>query len=171
VDGGLDWTRGRWSARGSVSARWDRDVIDWVRDTAQDIWRSTNVRDVTSRSVELAATRRWSDAQIDVSYTYLSVEAPAVNQLSKYVREYAPHSVGVRLSAPVASRLRAGLTIDGRRRLDGQRYTLVGLQLSHPTAWGEIFVAGTNLLDQTYTEIGSLPMPGRWAWAGIRLRR
>jgi iron complex outermembrane receptor protein len=171
VDGGLDWTRGRWSARATASARWDQDVIDWVRPNAQEVWRTTNVRDVESRSLELTVSRRWADAQVGVSYTYLSVDAPAISLLSKYVLEYAPHAIGVQMSAPVGARLRAGLTVDARKRLDGQRYTLVGLQLTRPFTWGDVFVAATNLLNEEYREIAGVQMPGRWAWAGIRLRQ
>jgi iron complex outermembrane receptor protein len=170
ADGGIDVTSGGWMFSASPFIRWDQDVIDWVRATPSDLWRSTNVRDVTTQGVEVSASRRWRDALVRASYSRLFVDAPALRLQSKYVLEYARHSVGVAIAAPIGQGFRGSLSVDGRARLDGQRYTLVGAKLSRAVGRAGLFVEATNLLDVTYHEVAGVSMPGRWALAGITLR-
>ncbi len=170
LDGGLDWTSGGWTIGATPFVRWDENVIDWVRPTPADVWRSTNVRDVTSRGLETAATRRWLETFVRGHYTYLEVSAPALSLLSKYVLEYPTHVIGVSLAGPLPGRLRTGLTVDHRRRLDGQVYTLVGARIARPVGRAEISVEGTNLLNERYHEVAGVAMPGRWLAAGVLVR-
>lgn len=170
IDGGLDWTRGGWTASASPFRRHDRDLIDWVRASATDLWRSTNVRDVTATGVETSLSRRWSDGFVRIHYARLTVVAPALQLLSKYVLEYAPHHAGVSLSLPAPGRARVALTADHRRRADRQSYTLVGVRISRRMARGELFVDATNLLNERYHEVIGVEPPGRWVTAGIVIR-
>ena len=168
LDGGLDWMPGRWVLSASPFARWDRDVIDWVRATPQDLWRSTNVRDVTTTGVELSAARRWAGALIRANFTGQSVDAPALGLLSKYVLEYAPRSYGLAVTTPVSRGWQLAGTVDRREREDGQRYTLVGARVARRLGRASVFLDGTNLLDREYHEIAGVAMPGRWMSMGVR---
>jgi iron complex outermembrane receptor protein len=170
ADAGVDWTGRRWTVSASPFRRWDRDVIDWVRSSPAEVWRSTNVRDVTSSGVDLSATGRWRDASIRIHTTVLRVDAPRLQLLSKYVLEYARYSMGLTAAAPLGAGFRLGVTADHRRRADGQAYTLVGLKLSKAVGRAEFFVDGTNLLNETYREIAGVSMPGRWMTAGVVLK-
>jgi iron complex outermembrane receptor protein len=171
LDGGLDYSKNDWTMSATPFGRWDDNVIDWVRASPADLWRSTNVRDVTTRGVEIAAARRFAGGLARVAYTKLDVVAPSLDQLSKYVHEYARDSFAASLAAPVA---RTGLTLsanaDMRRRLDGQKYTLLGARIAYGSRHVTIFVDGSNLLDREYHEVGGLAMPGRWMTAGITFR-
>ena len=170
LDGGLDWTRRAWSANVTVFRRWDADVIDWVRPTSADVWRSTNVRDVKARGFEASITRRWSEAFIRVHYAGLHLDAPQLNLLSKYVLEYARHQSGGSLTLPVGFGFRAALNVDHRHRRDGQSYDLVSARLSRAVGRLELSVDGTNLLDADYHEVSGVEMPGRWLMVGIAVR-
>ena len=171
LDGGVQFDRGRWSASVAPFIRWDSDVIDWLRPSTAERWRSTNVRDVTSRGIDLSLSHRRQSGFARVYYSGLYVDAPALTTLSKYVLEYARHSVGgaAAISLPAAWRL--GATVDYRLRLDGQEYTLVGLRLARAIRFGELFVSGTNVLNERYREIAGVNMPGRWIVLGIQLTR
>jgi iron complex outermembrane receptor protein len=171
VDGGVDLQAHAWLISVSPFSRWDKDVIDWTRPTAADLWRSGNIRDVTTTGVELSAMRRWKDALIRASYTGQSVDAPALTALSKYVLEYARHSIGFSIAAPVGGSIQLAVNADRRVRLDGQRYTLVGLRLSRPLASHlRPFIDVSNLLDEQYHEIVGVDMPGRWVTVGAVVR-
>ena len=106
-----------------------------------------------------------------IAYTKLDVDATALGMLSKYVLEYARDSFAVSAAVPVA---RTGLTLsanaDMRRRLDGQKYTLLGARIAHGSRHATIFVDGSNLLDREYHEVAGVAMPGRWMTAGITIR-
>ncbi|TAK18062.1 MAG: TonB-dependent receptor, partial [Acidobacteria bacterium] len=172
LDGGVDYAKNDWTLSATPFARWDDNVIDWVRAKTTDLWRSTNVRDVTTRGIELSASRRFRAGGLArLAYTRLDVDAPALNLLSKYVLEYARDSFAASGAIPIA---RTGLTLsanaDVRRRLDGQKYTLLGARVSQRIRRATFFVDGSNLLDREYHEVAGVAMPGRWISAGITLR-
>lgn len=171
LDAGLDYAKNDWTISATPFGRWDDNVIDWVRATTTDLWRSTNVRDVTTRGVEVAASRRFDGGLARVAYTRLDVDAPTLGLLSKYVLEYARDSFATSVAVPLG---RTGLTVSGnadmRRRLDGQKYTLLGARIAHGSRHATIFVDGSNLLDRQYHEVAGVAMPGRWITAGITLR-
>jgi iron complex outermembrane receptor protein len=170
LDAGADWIRGGWLL--SVTPFWRRDenVIDWTRPTIDDRWRSTNVRDVTTRGVETAVTRRWGQGLVRAYYSLIDIDAPALDVLSKYVLEYARHQGGGSISTPIGAGFRVAMNLDHRHRLDGQSYQLVSARLSRQLADVDLFVDGTNLLNENYREIAGVPMPGRWVTVGIGLR-
>jgi outer membrane cobalamin receptor len=170
LDGGTDWTRGPWLATASVFRRWDSDVIDFVRAAPDERFQATNVRDVTATGLETSVTRRWSRAQVRLSYAGLSVDAPALTMESRYVLEYARHQTGLSVSTPLAAGLRLAVNLDHRLRRDGQNYALVGARLSRAFGRVDLFVDGTNLFDVEYREIAGVAMPGRWISGGFTLR-
>jgi iron complex outermembrane receptor protein len=170
LDGGLDWTQRRWTLSVSPFRRWDQDVIDWVRPTAADVWRSTNVRDVTASGVELSASRTFGTAWVRAYYAGLAVNAPSLTQLSKYVLEYARHQTGASVAVPLLGGIRAAVNLDHRNRADGQNYVLGSVRLSRPFALGDVFLDVRNLFDERYREIFGVDLPGRWVTAGMTLR-
>ena len=170
ADAGLDWTPVRWTVSTSVFRRWDQDVIDWVRATPDDVWRSTNVRDVTASGVELSVSRTWGATWVRAYYAGLIVNAPSLALLSKYVLEYARHQSGVSVAMPLVAGVRGALTLDHRDRLDGQTYVLGSLRLSRKVGRGDLFVDVRNLFNQHYREIAGVDLPGRWATVGVSLR-
>jgi outer membrane cobalamin receptor len=170
ADAGLDLVAGEWTFGVSPFTRWDDDVIDWVRASAAERWRTTNVHDVTTRGLEFTATRRWAAALLRAHYTALDVDAAQVETLSKYVLEYARHSAGLAITVPSVWRSRIAMTADARDRVDGQQYVLLGVRLTRPVGPVEAWVEGANLLDESYREIAGVPMPGRTWSVGFRIR-
>jgi iron complex outermembrane receptor protein len=170
VDAGLDWLRAGWLLSATGFRRWDEDVIDWVKAAPADRWNTTNVRDVTTTGIEASLSRSWNGAVVRLLAASLDVDAPTLDLLSKYVLEYARHSVGASIGAPVGGGLRAAGTIDHRRRFGAEAYTLVGLRVSREIARGSIFVDVSNLLDVEYVEIPGVAMPGRWLTVGVTIR-
>jgi iron complex outermembrane receptor protein len=174
LDGGADWTRSGWVTSASVFRRWDRDVIDWLRATAADVWRSGNVRDVTTTGVEVSVNRRAGSAWVRAYYTGLAVDAPAVAQLSKYVLEYARHQAGGSVSVPVGGGVRVAVNVDARNRLVAQTwqtYTLVSTRVSRGVGrHADAYLDASNLLDADYQEIAGVAMPGRWVSVGVTVR-
>jgi iron complex outermembrane receptor protein len=171
ADAGIDWLHGGWLVAASAFSRWDEDVIDWVKAEPPDVWRTTNVRDVTTRGLEAGVTRSWaSGGLVKVGATLLDVDAPSLSLLSKYVLEYATRSIAAAVAVPLGGGFRAAVNLDYRRRYAGPRYTLLGARLARRFGRGEVFVAGTNLLNQDYYEIAGVEMPGRWVTAGFAIR-
>lgn len=171
ADGAVEYSHAGWTVAATPFMRWDKNVIDFVRLNTTVLWHAENIRDVTTRGLELSATRRWRAATVRAAYTALHVDAPALSLLSKYSLEYARHSLVGAVALPLGtSGFQVSTTADYRNRQDGQRYTLVDARVSriwpHITAYAE----ASNLLNAEYHEVGNLPMPGRWFTAGVAIR-
>lgn len=170
VDGGVDWSRDGWTLTTSVFRRWDADVIDFVRPSAAERYRATNIRDVHASGLEASVTHRWPRALVRLAYAGLDIDAPALDMQSRYVLEYATHQTSASIVVPIHAGVRAAINVDHRVRRDGQTYGLVGARVSRTFGRFDLHVDGTNLLDETYTEIAGVAMPGRWMSIGVTIR-
>ena len=154
-----------WTASVTAFSRQDHDVIDWLRPTTAERWRTYNIRDVDTVGGEFSLRRAWTDGSfVQGGYTFLDVHAAAVTQLSKYVLDYAPHSVAAAASIAVPGRLRVAprLEIKRRTRSTGtSEYVVADLRLSREYSDFEIGVEGTNLGNASYQEALGVQMPGR----------
>ncbi len=165
-EGGADLFLPRgWLLQATVFGRADDDVIDWLRPTAADRWQTYNIRDVGTRGFELGARKAFEGgAFMQAQYTALDVDAAAVDQLSKYVLDYAPQSVTGALSIPLPGRFRVAPRIEYRRRTrstGSSEYVLLDARVGRRFGDAyELFVEGTNLLDASYQEIAGVAMPG-----------
>jgi iron complex outermembrane receptor protein len=170
LDGGADWRDGAWHVAVSPFVRWDANVIDWVREQPTHLWQTTNVRDVTTRGVELSVYRQAAALSLTAHYGWLDVSAPRLTLLSKYVLEYARHSAGLAVATPSMAGWRLIVRADHRRRVSGDAYSLVGARLSRRVGRADLYVDGANLFDVAYVEVPGVSMPGRWLTAGVVYR-
>jgi outer membrane cobalamin receptor len=170
VDGGLDVFAAGWVASASAFGRWEKNVIDWVRAVPTERWHTTNIRDVRAHGVEVGGRRRLASGfQAGVGYTWIDSEADALDQLSKYVLDYAPHSLSA--SASAAWRVLAlGTRVDFKRRANGRHYWVVDTRIGRRINRVEVYADVANLLDSAYQEVGGVDMPGRWFKLGLRIR-
>lgn len=173
ADAAVDWLpSASWQGTIGIFTRWERDVIDWVRPTAAEKWRTTNIRHVDVRGVEVGF-KRWtpSGASLGMDYTYLATDAGPVVGLSKYVLDYARHSLVLSGTVAAPGGVTIGARLEGRERVGRDPYALVDLRLTRRVAGARVFVEATNLLGATYQEIRGVAMPGRWMTAGVELGR
>jgi iron complex outermembrane receptor protein len=160
-----------WTATTTVFGRLEEDVIDWLRPTPDDRWRTYNIRNVDTVGIELGVARSFGDtAFFRVQYTGLDVRADAVTQLSKYVLDFAPHSLtgAAVLPLPWALRVAPRIEYKHRTRSSGRsEYTLLDVRVSRRVGLLTLFVEGANLFDQEYQEVSNVAMPGRSGIVGI----
>jgi len=169
ADAGVDAFAGGWTASATAFGRWDADVIDWVRAVATERWHTTNIRDVDTKGVELGLSRRLGTTLWGVRYTGQHAEAPALDLLSKYVLDFAPHALSLS-GATTWRRLDLGSHVTYTQRADGRDYWVADLRVAHPLGRAEIYVDVANAFDQAYQEVKGVDMPGRWVKIGLRLR-
>ena len=104
------WTGRRgWAVGLTPFARRETDVIDWVRSSAQELWRTANIRRVETNGVEASASRSWRGGFVRAEYTWIDSAAPALTELSKYVADYARHSLAVGAGTQLGPRTVGGL--------------------------------------------------------------
>ena len=181
-EGGADLFIGTsWLLQATVFDRHDRNVIDWLRATAADRWRTFNVHRVHTRGVELSARKTLAGgAMLQVGYTGIDLDASTVSSLcgaptclSKYVLEYAPQSFNAAALVPLPGGLRLAprLAYKHRRRNRATTdYALVDLRLSRAFGRYDVRAEATNLGDTSYQEIAGVAMPGRAATITLAIR-
>jgi iron complex outermembrane receptor protein len=168
-EAGVDWMPGDVTGAVTVFARRETDVIDWVRASVQDQWRTANIREVRTRGVEVSATRSGRAAFGRLEYTWLRADAPALVLLSKYTADYAPHSVAASGALRVGGATWVGGRADCKEKIDGRSYCGIDARVSRGFGRFELFVEATNLFDVQYQEIKGVDMAPRWLAAGLRV--
>ncbi len=171
-EGGLSWHGGkRLRADVSYFERLDRDLIDFVRESPADLWRATNVQQLTFRGIEVSAyaelPRR---SRLGFGYTALHGSREILPGLqSRYVFNYPVHSAVFSALSPLPygwmSRTRVGIL----KRVDRAAYGVWDLYLARAAGRLRPFLQLTNLTNTEYEEILNVPMPGRAAILGLEL--
>lgn len=165
-EGGVDvLAPGGWTIQTTLFGRADRNVIDWLRPTVADRWMTYNIRRVDTIGVEFGARRSFAGgAFVQAEYAELNLDAAPVDQLSKYVLDYAPHSFTAAASLPLPGAFRIAPRVEYRYRsrstgtLD---YVLLDTRIARQLSRTfEVRVDGTNLLDADYQEVAGVAMPG-----------
>ena len=185
-EGGVDLFRADgWMFQATAFGRRDRDVIDWLRATPADRWRTFNVHTVRTQGLELNVRRAFArGAFVQAGYTAIHLDAATVSTLcgaptclSKYVLEYAPQSLtaAAMVRLPGAIRVAPSVQYKHRRRNTfNTDYGVLDLRVSRRFGRYDVRAEGTNLTEATtidpvtrlrvpYQEIAGVAMPGRAA--------
>jgi iron complex outermembrane receptor protein len=157
--------RGGWLFQTSVFGREDHDVIDWLRPTTADRWQTYNVRDVSTLGFEVGIQKTLRPGVfVQAQYTAISVDAATVDQLSKYVLDYAPQSFTAAAAIPLPAGFRVAPRLEYRQRsrtTGTSDYVVLDTRLGRRIARNfDLHVDGTNLFDVSYQEIAGVAMPG-----------
>jgi iron complex outermembrane receptor protein len=165
AEGGAEiYLSSAWMLQANTFSRWDSNVIDWLRPSTAVRWQTYNVRDVDTQGIELGARKSFGRDFVHAEYTFIDLNAAAVDQLSKYLLDYAPHSLIADASVALPGHLRLAPRMEYRRRTRSSgtsQYVLLDLRVARPIVGGlDLYVDGSNLLDQTYQEVSGVAMPG-----------
>lgn len=171
LEGGYDLEAAGWRGAATLFRRDGRDLVDFVRPPGGDVFRAVNVREVTTRGVELTAARAlpWG-MELSLGYAYLEASGPAPAGTSRYVFDLLRHRLVARLSGRGPLGLAWAGSLTAAERAGQPSYARLDLRLARaiPSLAGlELFVEGQNLTSARYRERGGLEMPGRWLWAGL----
>ena len=171
-EGGFDWVRNtHLSGDLTIFHRHDRDVIDYVRTSPQDIYRAVNIDDLRFTGFEAVTRFKFSNTQqCELSYTALYGAQQAIAGLqSKYIFNYPVNqaSAGWLGSLPGRFALRARAGITQRYRADA--YALMEVSATRQLGAVQPYFQITNLTNTGYEEIQGVRMPGRAYLLGIEI--
>jgi iron complex outermembrane receptor protein len=183
VDGGMDLIVGaEWLVQAGVFGRRDQGVIDWLRATPADLWRTFNVHQARAAGAELSLRRVWTNGSFiqggytrtDVSAATLSGLCGAPTCLSKYVLDYAPHVLVGAAMVRLPSDVRLAPRLEYKRRqrnMVSSDYAILDLRVSRAFRTVELRLEGTNLGNATYQEVTGIAMPGRAGTVTVAITR
>lgn len=171
-EGGLDWNAGQ-AVNGEVTVfhRRERDGIDFVRASPDDIWQARNFQRLQFTGAELRARWRYRPAaSAELAYTGLhGAQTQLDGMQSRYTFNYPVHALVATWQAvtlgKTALRSRLGVT----QRYQRDSYMLWEVSAAWHGRRLRPFVQAANLTDRVYEEIPGVPMPGRSVLAGLEI--
>lgn len=169
-EGGADFYANR-GIRASVTAfqRRDKNGIDYVRASLNDIWRATNFDQLHFTGVEAAVTAEpWRGQRVSMAFAGLrGLNAGTNVQLSKYAFSYQTHSGTAEwrgtIGAHVVARTRVGI-VD---RLSRSPYGIWDASATRADGALRPYIQIANITSTIYEEIPGVVMPKRTLVAGL----
>jgi iron complex outermembrane receptor protein len=160
-----------WLGSFTVFSRSERNVIDWIRSSAAEKWRTANIRKLHASGFEVSLEHTIrQQVRLAANYSRTSLDPGRVNYRSKYVLDYARDSWAASTSFPLPLDLKYQQTLSYKKRADGRDYWLLDGRLEHNFRHFSAGVDFTNLLNSQYQEVLGVNMPGRWFVFSIRTR-
>ncbi len=162
---------GNWLGYVNYFARRERNVIDWIRSSNDEKWRTSNIRRIRASGIEVGIERSLGmRARLAANYSHISMDAGSFDQQSKYVLDYARDNWTTTASIPIHFGLEYQQTLRYKRRIDNRSYWLLDARLESHSSKLVIAVDFTNLLNSQYQEIIGVDMPGRWFSVTVRTK-
>lgn len=173
-DLGLEAAQGPWRFTGTVFARFEDDLIDWVRPAADPAapWRTANLADGETRGWTVAAaavTPRGHRLAAHVTGLRKRVDLPE-GWSGKYLSLTPRRQAVAELSLALPAGVRLTPSVRFRDRSDGVDHTVADLRVSWTREAWTWRLDLTNLRDAAYQEVPGIPMPGRMLTTTATLR-
>jgi iron complex outermembrane recepter protein len=170
-ESGVQINVGRHSGDLVAFHRRERNDIDYVRASPNDIWRAQNIDSLRFTGFEAVFRLQIASSQrLDIAYTGLHGAQEALHgEQSKYVFEYPVHSGTMTWWGHLPQRIDTHLRIGVLDRYGRDPYPLMELSAERSFRYMKPFVQLTNITNTGYEEIPGVRMPGRAAVAGMEL--
>jgi outer membrane cobalamin receptor len=170
-DSGLEMTKGGLTASWTVFQRFEKDLIDWAKESDAEVWEVMNITEADvfglSQSVRYSTPKGHSVA---VHYSWLDKEQMLPDcYVLKYSSMNPKHLAVAEIKAMVTPKLSVTVLGRYRERENGENYFVTDLRLAHKTGNWRIFADCTNALSRDYEEIPGVLMPSRVVSSGVTL--
>ena len=106
---------------------------------------------------------------VTLGYTFTGVSTEEDTLQLKYLLAHPRHKFNMNVDYELTGNLRQSWMGSYEYVSESQKVFLLDTRISWRLRKAELFISATNLLNAEYNEAGYIPMPGRWAKAGIRL--
>jgi vitamin B12 transporter len=169
--------------------RQGHNTIDWVREPENHLWESSNITELNTFGAEIIGSikiyrllNEFSRIR-DLSFTYCYIDANSSSGqfISKYAMDYLRHklSFSTVISLPlqlytsisvIYSNRMGSYTDKDLNEIDYLPATLVDYKITRDINNLRLFIEVANLLNIKHTDIGAIPLPGRWVKIGLVYR-
>lgn len=182
--------------RASLAAftRYGTDIIDWAWLQEDSLWQAMNVNTLNTTGLELYSRTYMSELfvvdmpveYVDLNYYYAHADNESGQYPSKYAMDYLRQKASalfmVRISRGVSAAVnvvfqdRDGSFYDMQKGTeeDYDPFYLLNVRVNWERPMGRhlftVFMQADNVTNSRYYDIGNIPMPGIWLYAGLGLR-
>ena len=176
-----------------VFCRWGIDMIDYVKENGDSLWRAVNHTDIFFTGIESSMEFFPENLKgkntfikfIKLNYMYLYSNKKNDDFLSRYVLDHLTHKITFTFSHSiyktwgmqyiVSYNLRKGEYMCYTNSIKGELtpyppYTLLDLRMYYSMKNIYLYIEATNVLNVTYYDIGGLDQAGIWFKGGIKYK-
>jgi iron complex outermembrane receptor protein len=172
----------------SVFYRDGKNTIDWVRLTNTSLWESANITAVKTWGAETYGRMDLSKLKsacpitnIQLNYSWINLEKATGNYYSKYALDMLRNKVSLQIDHKIWKNLTAGWRVVYQERMGTYTEFSTGKEKEYVPfvtmdgriSWKQnsflFFVQASNIFNTGYIDMANIPMPGRWAKAGISM--
>ncbi|MDR0994703.1 MAG: TonB-dependent receptor [Tannerella sp.] len=173
LDAGIHYGKGRIQAYLSSFLLWSRDVIDWVKPSADKDakWESWNLTKVDTRGVEAGVLFQLGrQTRLAVDYARMFQSSDTHGFISQYALNYLRDKLGIRLNHPLLKHLDAGWYFRWQKRMGEPAqaaYSTLDLKLRYHLGKIGLHLDLANLYDTHYADRTGVIQPGFWLTGGL----
>lgn len=189
AEAGIKYRKESFASELSFFRRNGKNMIDWVKTDESEIWQVMNLTSVIISGVEVSAEfdfRQSGNRFLNYAragYTCLYADKSSKGYQSKYLLDIMKNKVDLVLAHKIYKNISANWTISWQERAGGYiSYTngianktetpfrdvfLIDGRISYRNKGFGLFLSATNILNESYYDIGGVSEPGRWLRAGI----
>jgi len=174
---GIKMVKGSILTNISAFIRNEKNVIDWVRAMSSDPWTATNAGKVTIKGLDININykpivrmyKKFPIPSINLGYTFFELDKTESSLQSKYLLNHPEHKFILSADYDLSSSMEQTWKARYEILPDSEKRLILDTSVSLEFKKAEFFIDVTNLLNTEYTQAEWIPMPGRWAKAGIRI--
>lgn len=171
--------------------RWGRDIIDYVM-YSDGIWHAVEYPFLNTNGVEIATSLHLQQKfgkdffieQILLSYSFTSLSKSSDTVRSNYALDNLRYKFVLGVNHNIMKHIKATWQLSYQKRNGNygkynasgtftntpySPFLLLDGRLFYEYKFFKIFIEATNILNQSYFDLGNIPQPGRWIKAGLDL--
>lgn len=180
---GTTYKYGKCFANISGYYREGRDIIDWVKESAEDNWHSMQITKLNTYGIE--TTEKYISESgfvrnITFAYSHIYTDKKSQGQISKYALDYMKDKASLLFQCAVLPKIRVTAigTLYNRKgnytNASGEMksykpYFLLDARINWDYKLLSLYLDTTNITSTKYFDYGGLEMPKIWASAGISI--
>ncbi len=171
-----------------------KNIIDWIKFSADDKWHTVNYTKLDNIGFETSASLNFRElygnnfilGKATVGYSYITQDKNTGDVYkSNYSLDYLRHKATLQLDHHIWKLLNANWAFRWQDRAGSYTkyenlvavgeapypsFCLIDLKLSWDTSNYTIYAEVNNLLNRKYYDLGNIPQPGFWGKIGFRYR-
>jgi iron complex outermembrane receptor protein len=187
---GLKWNGNSHKTTFTYYKREGENMIDWVLINGDSIWRTQNLRKLTTTGYELNSridinkmfNTNLPISTLNISYAVNESDTTSEGFQSAYVLDHLKSNLSFTASQNISKNIRIDWRASRQDREGGYIDFESGEDVEYLPFWlistrlsckvfnnSTIFLEVNNLFDNEYVDFGNIPQPGRWMRAGVKI--
>lgn len=161
---GVKYAGENFNASLAIFNRNSNNLIDYVKESENDLWQATNIQNLNTFGIEANASYQFKSLDfyqnIFVGYTYLKENLAKTTFLfSRYSINSLKHHFTASYGSQFLKNVKQSILYKFAERTNGESYSVVDVKLTLDLKTVEFSLIGNNIFNETYTETNLVPMP------------